>query len=108
MSDWETCNLHAVGALTVPRSQRGCHSEHVSRCATAVPRVGFRPLQVQDFTHASKVASVRAGYRQVIDVVPILVEYAFRPYNSWFSGPAGHSEAFFPAESCQCKESVIK
>jgi hypothetical protein len=55
--------------------------EHVSRCATAVPRVGFRSLQVQDFTHDSKVASVRAAYRQVIDVVAIVIENAFRPYN---------------------------
>jgi hypothetical protein len=73
--------LHVLGALTVPRSQPGCHSEHISRCGTAVPGVGFRSLQVQEFTHGSKVASVRAGYRQVIDVVAIVIENAFRPFN---------------------------
>jgi len=57
------------------------NSEHVSRCATAVSGVGFRSLQVQDFTHGSKVASFRAGYRQVIDVVAIVIENAFRPVN---------------------------
>jgi len=55
---------------------RDVNSEHVSRCATAVPSVGFRSLQVQDFTHGSKVASLRAGYRQVIDVVAIVIENA--------------------------------
>jgi hypothetical protein len=64
---------------------RDVNSEHVSRCATAVPGVGFRSLQVQDFTHGSKVASVRAGYRQVIDVVAIVIENAFRPYNGRLS-----------------------
>ena len=81
MSDGERCNLHVLGALTAHRVNRDVNSEHVSRCATAVPGVGFRSLQVQDFTHGSKVASVQAGYRQVIDVVAIVIENAFRPYN---------------------------
>src|SRR5579864_3442863 len=68
---WEPSPCFAVN--------RDVNSEHISRCATAVPGVGFRSLQVQDFTHGSKVASVRAGYRQVINVVAIVIENAFRP-----------------------------
>jgi hypothetical protein len=72
---------------------RDVNSERSSRCATAVPGVGFRSLQVQEFTHRSKIASVRAGYRQVIDVVAIVIENAFWPVN-------GRSAGIGPAHGC--------
>jgi hypothetical protein len=38
-------------------------------------------MQLQEFANGAKVSSVRAGYRQVIDVLAIEVENAFRSSN---------------------------
>jgi hypothetical protein len=49
-------------------------AQPLSRCAIAVPRASFESMQLQEFANSTKVASVRAGYRQVIDVLVIVVE----------------------------------
>jgi hypothetical protein len=38
----------------------------------------FESMQVQQFSKGAEVTSVRAGYRQVIDVLAIVVENGFR------------------------------
>jgi hypothetical protein len=51
----------------------------LSPCGIAVPRATFESMQVQQFSKGAEVTSVRAGYRQVIDVLAIVVENGFRP-----------------------------
>jgi hypothetical protein len=50
-------------------------------CGIAVPRAAFESMQHQQFSQGAEVTSVRAGYRQVIDALAIVVENGFRPYN---------------------------
>jgi hypothetical protein len=40
----------------------------VAMCAIAVPLASFESVQLQEFANGVKVTSVRAGYRQVIDL----------------------------------------
>jgi len=73
---------------------------HGSRCAVAVPRIPFDPLKLADLRNSIEVASVRAGCRQVIEVLAFVIENALRPdhgrsaidisvtsINGWFSPP---------------------
>jgi len=50
-------------------------------CVVAVPPVSFGSPKIRRFSHGIEVASVRAGCRQVIDVLAIVIEAAFRPDN---------------------------
>jgi hypothetical protein len=43
-------------------------TQHLSWCAVAVSRATFELMQLQQFASGVKVTSVRAGYRQVIEV----------------------------------------
>jgi hypothetical protein len=51
----------------------------LSMCAVAVPRIVLGSWQMLDFWAVLEVTSVRAGCRQVIDVLDIVVENFFRP-----------------------------
>jgi hypothetical protein len=46
-----------------------------------VPRASLESMRLKEFANGAKVTSVRAGYRQVIDVLAIVVENAFRSSN---------------------------
>src|SRR5690242_18383763 len=43
-------------------------TQQTSRCAITVPRAPFESMQLQQFASCAVVTSVRAGYRQVIDI----------------------------------------
>jgi RIO-like serine/threonine protein kinase len=43
-------------------------TQHLSWCAVTVSRAPFELMQLQQFASGVKVTSVRAGYRQVIEV----------------------------------------
>jgi hypothetical protein len=52
--------------------------EAVLTCAVAVPEVSVRSTKSGDFLINMELASVRAGCRQVIDVLRIVIENTFR------------------------------
>ena len=54
-------------ASSITRKSLGM-MQHLSWCALTVWRAPFELMQLQQFASGVKVTSVRAGYRQVIEV----------------------------------------
>jgi hypothetical protein len=53
----------------------------LSGCGIAVPRAPFESIELQQFSKGVGVTSVRAGCRQVIDVLTIVAEDRLKPVN---------------------------